>query len=271
MTALAVPQNSHRPQFDHRLFQPATASPRTAHSAYAGAAPAIARGSAGAMPSRVAEHRRSPSVGGANSSPSRQTINGALATRNGAAPNNSPPSPNTNKRPSSAPGSKQNLTVETRNGNADQESGARASPKPPLLRSKSEHAVRNDEESNGGHIEEDRYEWGARHGFEDHYQSEDIISQLANVGAPPHLLLACLCFRAALFLPTPPLPRGFSPILAFMARLISRFPKSWGRGAIRPTDHPVVWDVPIRFLIPTPSCADSVYRLKFIYHDEAKA
>lgn len=32
--------------------------------------------------------------------------------------------------------------------------------------------------------EDDIPEWGARHGFEDHYQSEDIISQLANVSFP---------------------------------------------------------------------------------------
>ncbi len=51
-------------------------------------------------------------------------------------------------------------------------------PKPPLLRSKSDYIVQRDNpESVGGQI----HEWGARHGFEDHYQSEDIISQLANV------------------------------------------------------------------------------------------
>ncbi|KAK5626870.1 hypothetical protein RRF57_002585 [Xylaria bambusicola] len=50
-------------------------------------------------------------------------------------------------------------------------------PKPPLLRSKSDYAVRrDDQEPVGGQV----HEWGARHGFEDHYQSEDIISQLAN-------------------------------------------------------------------------------------------
>ena len=51
-------------------------------------------------------------------------------------------------------------------------------PKPPLLRSKSDYAVRRDDQE---HIRGQVLEWGARHGFEDHYQSEDIISQLANV------------------------------------------------------------------------------------------
>ena len=52
--------------------------------------------------------------------------------------------------------------------------------KPPLLRSKSDHiGLRRDD---GDRADEEFSEWGARHGFEDHYQSEDIISQLANVG-----------------------------------------------------------------------------------------
>ncbi|KAK3372028.1 hypothetical protein B0H63DRAFT_286514 [Podospora didyma] len=71
--------------------------------------------------------------------------------------------------------------------------------KPPLIRSKSEHVVRHElphDEADAPDYQEVVYEWGARHGFEDHYQSEDIISQLANVGCffiigsllslPPH-------------------------------------------------------------------------------------
>lgn len=53
--------------------------------------------------------------------------------------------------------------------------------KPPLLRSQSEYASPHRVEDDMDHIEDEHYEWGARHGFEDHYQSEDIISQLANV------------------------------------------------------------------------------------------
>ncbi|KAJ8124966.1 hypothetical protein O1611_g8674 [Lasiodiplodia mahajangana] len=50
-------------------------------------------------------------------------------------------------------------------------------PKPPLLRSKSDYAARRDDPEAG---EDEIYEWGARHGFEDHYQSQDVISKLAN-------------------------------------------------------------------------------------------
>ncbi|OIW30817.1 hypothetical protein CONLIGDRAFT_642869 [Coniochaeta ligniaria NRRL 30616] len=54
-------------------------------------------------------------------------------------------------------------------------------PKPPLLRSQSEYASPNRNHDDTDHTDNEDFEWGARHGFEDHYQSEDIISQLANV------------------------------------------------------------------------------------------
>lgn len=50
-------------------------------------------------------------------------------------------------------------------------------PKPPLLRSKSERLMRHEDTDQ---TDEEVYDWSARHGFQDHYQSEDIISQLAN-------------------------------------------------------------------------------------------
>lgn len=50
--------------------------------------------------------------------------------------------------------------------------------KPPLQRSKSDYAPRP---ADGSDPEEKIREWEARHGFEDHYQSEHIISQLVNV------------------------------------------------------------------------------------------
>lgn len=90
--------------------------------------------------------------------------------------------PSSSKRPSSAPGVNNNLAVGSlsRSSTDVSDSMAPARPtKPALLRSKSEYAaLRNDEEE---HTIEERREWGARHGFEDHYQSQDIISQLANV------------------------------------------------------------------------------------------
>ncbi|KAI0097994.1 raptor N-terminal caspase like domain-containing protein [Nemania sp. FL0031] len=59
----------------------------------------------------------------------------------------------------------------------DDAQGRPQRPKPPLMRSKSDFTARRDGPEAG---EDEVYEWGARHGFEDHYQSQDVISKLAN-------------------------------------------------------------------------------------------
>ncbi|KAK0671222.1 hypothetical protein QBC41DRAFT_219857 [Cercophora samala] len=95
------------------------------------------------------------------------------------------------RRPSSAPGNKQGGSSthfvngqHTDDEDEDGNNGAISRPvKPPLLRSKSEHGMRLDDAETV--VEEDIHDWGARHGFEDHYQSEAIISQLANVSCVP--------------------------------------------------------------------------------------
>ncbi|KAI8966093.1 raptor N-terminal caspase like domain-containing protein [Daldinia sp. FL1419] len=81
------------------------------------------------------------------------------------------------RRPLTAPGNKAGSTPTTSREDSDQTQPRRTVSKPPLLRSKSEHIVRREDTDQP---DEEIYEWGARHGFEDHYQSEDIISQLAN-------------------------------------------------------------------------------------------
>jgi regulatory associated protein of mTOR len=80
----------------------------------------------------------------------------------------------TERRPSSAPGNRKKLSVVTSIDDSDRLPSRR----PQIIRSKSEYITRHEEPE---HTDEEIYEWGARHGFEDHYQSEDIISQLANV------------------------------------------------------------------------------------------
>jgi regulator-associated protein of mTOR len=83
-----------------------------------------------------------------------------------------------NQRPLSAPNRRNgSIALETRD---DIEHHQQTRPvKPLLLRSKSDYAPRPIDEPDP--VEDDIPDWGARHGFEDHYQSEDIISQLANV------------------------------------------------------------------------------------------
>ncbi|KAI2466775.1 raptor N-terminal caspase like domain-containing protein [Annulohypoxylon bovei var. microspora] len=82
------------------------------------------------------------------------------------------------RRPLTAPGNKHNISLTISHDDSDHDRPSRrVVSKPPLLRSKSEHVVKRED---ADQPDEEIYEWGARHGFEDHYQSEDIISQLAN-------------------------------------------------------------------------------------------
>lgn len=97
-------------------------------------------------------------------------------------------------RPSSAPGNRNGVGRSLHSSGpgsiASVQSSPRSRPKPQLSRSKSEHVLRADHDHDHDHDQdldpddEEIYNWGARHGFEDHYQSEDIISQLASVSIP---------------------------------------------------------------------------------------
>ncbi|KAI1803910.1 raptor N-terminal caspase like domain-containing protein [Daldinia bambusicola] len=81
------------------------------------------------------------------------------------------------RRPLTAPGNNADPPPSNSRDDSENNQPRRTVSKPPLLRSKSEHIVRRED---ADQADEEIYEWGARHGFEDHYQSEDIISQLAN-------------------------------------------------------------------------------------------
>lgn len=121
-------------------------------------------------------------------------------TGNGALPRRSSMSNHT--RPSSAPGDKQQDSstpsgLRPLSTNGLQPPAARPA-KPPLLRSQSEHPSRGLDSSADSSNDEQTIvaaaeDFGTRHGFDGHYQSEDIISQLANVGAPSRLRTAGSC------------------------------------------------------------------------------
>ncbi len=69
-----------------------------------------------------------------------------------------------------------------RNRNGIRNSNGRTLPsKPPLQRSKSDFARPVEDSTETQHNSGELSHWGARHGFEDHYQSEEVINQLANV------------------------------------------------------------------------------------------
>lgn len=77
-------------------------------------------------------------------------------------------------RPTSAPEG----TAENEQSGSDRER-TKHRPKP-LLRAKSDFGPKGEEVDS--QEEEEWQGWGARHGFEDHYASEEYVSQLANVG-----------------------------------------------------------------------------------------
>lgn len=146
---------------------------------------------------RESHHNTFYGPSSSNAMPSAEMVNGAghadpraSARRTFDDDSNHDAGPSSSKRPSSAPGVKNDLAVGFPDRSSTDVSDAPSRPvrptKPALLRSKSEYAaVRNTDDDEP--IVEERREWGARHGFEDHYQSQDIISQLANVREPtPH-------------------------------------------------------------------------------------
>ncbi|KAK4659949.1 Target of rapamycin complex 1 subunit kog1 [Podospora pseudocomata] len=114
---------------------------------------------------------------GHSESPGSSALRSAHPTTNGRHRSISPTS--AARRPSSAPGDKHVNGQHTDDEDELETNGVVSRPvKPPLLRSKSEHGIRMEDAETV--VEEDIQEWGARHGFEDHYQSKAIISQLAN-------------------------------------------------------------------------------------------
>jgi len=135
------------------------------------------------------------------------------------------PIPSSSRRPSSAPGDNlgspaanrpERPHIETENGGPSSSSAVARLSKPPFLRSKSEHGTRPDESDDDDAMEEEHYDLGARHGFEDHYLSEDIIAQLANVSGTTSLLSQGLQILGAKGVgrpvhPAPPLNRISGP------------------------------------------------------------
>lgn len=196
MTAVSTQQTSPPPQLSNR---PAAASSRVSlHHQYLHStsnsntntnANANANANGGSRPPAL-DRRASPAMA------PRLEVNGSSRPADGPHSDAEPahPVPNgrngpeitlngntdTEQRPSTAPGRRNgSVSLESKD---DIESHRATRPvKPLLLRSKSEFTSRLMDDSDS--VDDDIPEWGARHGFEDHYQSEDIISQLANVGS----------------------------------------------------------------------------------------
>ncbi|KAL2158375.1 hypothetical protein VTH06DRAFT_4423 [Thermothelomyces fergusii] len=140
------------------------------------------------LQAQYAEASASASASTSTSQPNR-SMNGASSAHAPARPGQllandrrlTSPTPPSAQRPSSAPGDNQPVAPSNHadSGSVEENRPVSTRPaKPPLLRSKSEHRPRHDEADDKA--EEEYYDLGARHGFEDHYLSEDIIAQLAN-------------------------------------------------------------------------------------------
>ncbi|KND87353.1 hypothetical protein TOPH_07981 [Tolypocladium ophioglossoides CBS 100239] len=113
--------------------------------------------------------------------PSAATTNGETSrfrAQGDSSPDQDASSNGADGRPSSAPGRKNGAALSAEAKDDMEHEPPKRPVKPQLQRSKSDFVPRQADDSEP---EEEIREWGARHGFEDHYQSDHIISQLVNV------------------------------------------------------------------------------------------
>ncbi|KAJ6443988.1 Regulatory associated protein of TOR [Purpureocillium lavendulum] len=95
-----------------------------------------------------------------------------------SSPDNEASSDHDDRRPSSAPGRKNGVALHAETRDDFGHDRPKRPNKPQLLRSKSDY--RPPRQTDDSDADDEVPAWGARHGFEDHYQSEHIISQLVN-------------------------------------------------------------------------------------------
>jgi regulatory associated protein of mTOR len=199
MTAVAVQNRNHpRQQYSPRQ------SPRSSKpSPPSQARPQVLRDPAYVQTQTYDPAGGSSSNGARNTMTSRTVAGNDPSKLNGeymANPNSGSPFSNTNgaynpssandegqaeePRPTSAPGGRTSSIStfnarDSTNEDSDREL-TRRRPPPLLQRSKSDFGPRGDDSDTQRH-NSDTQDWGARHGFEDHYASEEYVSQLANV------------------------------------------------------------------------------------------
>lgn len=111
-------------------------------------------------------------------------------------------------RPNSAPYDLDGAADSSQDESTTQRRLPKRRPKPLLQRSKSDYGPRGDDSQ----TEDEIPEWGARHGFDLHYESADLVSQLANVSflSAAGACFVCLAKHGGILLhPTDPLERAF--------------------------------------------------------------
>jgi regulator-associated protein of mTOR len=185
MTAVAVQQNGgHRPQYHTRQ------SPHSSN----GPSPHQSRPQSFASSSAAQVQRQEPPLQNGTSAVMRPAVsNDPVPALNG----NGPSPADINRRQSTSAARLANTTsAQDRrlslidrptsafgaNGESSQDDSDRERSKrrpKPLLRSKSDFGPRGEDVETQS--DDEIQDWGARHGFEDHYASEEYVSQLANV------------------------------------------------------------------------------------------
>lgn len=188
MTAVAVQQHAaHRQQYTPRQ-SPHSSNMSSAHQSrpesYSSSnAPQVQRqetpvqsGGPSAMITRQAvSNDPVPGVNGSRASAAQSSTPAARMESNGSdCVDKGKRRASLQARPTSAP----NGAGETSPDDSETER-MRRRPKPLLQRSKSDFGPRGEDQES--QADEDIQDWGARHGFEDHYASEEYVSQLANV------------------------------------------------------------------------------------------
>jgi regulator-associated protein of mTOR len=173
MTAVAVHQNGHRQQYNPR--QSPHTSPHQSRPQSYSQTPSLHNGTPQVLSSRVPLRNDLPSDG---EGPSTNAVAGASTSAayghtNGEFAHNRRLS--LQIRPTSAP----NTNAESSQDESERDRPRRR-PKPLLQRSKSDYGPRGEEPDSP--VEDEIQDWGARHGFEDHYASEEYVNALANVG-----------------------------------------------------------------------------------------
>jgi regulatory associated protein of mTOR len=203
MTAVALQQRSHpRQQYSPRQSpRSSTKAPSTPQSQ------SQANNSYASAQAQADEHSNDSSSNGAPNTmsvrtPASMVFRSEVATGGHTSSRDSaPPPPIANgstsgsasardanqpdqNRPTSAPGGRATNSDnpnsrDSTNEDSDREL-VRRRPQAFLHRSRSDFGPRGDESDSQRHGGDNK-DWGARHGFEDHYASEEYVSQLANV------------------------------------------------------------------------------------------
>jgi regulator-associated protein of mTOR len=190
MTAVAVqPNGSRGPQFNHRHSQHSSNGPSSHHSRSqtytasttghthrqeaplqnAASARMNQRSTVNNIPAPLAKEDDTSSTSDQDGSSTMESSTGP--GHDGLAPSRRL---SLQARPSSSPGPDYSSQDET------ERDRRKRRPKPLLQRSKSDYGPRGDDRNLPA---EEAQDWGARHGFDDHYASEEYVSQLANVSS----------------------------------------------------------------------------------------